>query len=269
MADTQHLTENRLRQHVRHRQRVVFRIGVLIVLLLIWVNLYVGLAALVATLFMVLSTGTTLRSGAEGEEAIEDLLRELPDGYVLFNQLHIPNSRNPSRPFELDYVVVAPGGIVLIEVKNNRGLVRGVDEEYEWEVQKTSHQGNVYYQRMRNPVRQVKVQASALKAFFKTRSLKVWVEPVVVFSHPEARLNIGGGGDVPVVKPLKLLGILLKKNTSKFKKHDAIVSILGARAPETLPKDKYYNLLETDISALWERSVNLIKRIRNKTTPIC
>jgi hypothetical protein len=63
------------------------------------------------------------RNGAHGEEVVKKILNELPDEYTVIADVRVPSTRN-----NVDFVVIGPTGIFVLEVKNVRGEVT-VEEE--------------------------------------------------------------------------------------------------------------------------------------------
>lgn len=217
MADLSHVTENALRE----KSWSVTPWGglVMLVISLIFASLMhsplpllFGFLALVADYFQ---QGDAYRAGARGEERTLDMLGLLPDDWTVFNQVHIPHPRQPGRSVEADLLVVGPRAVFVIEVKHNRGHISGASEDRDWSVTKVGRKGGTYTKTMRNPVRQVQTQVWALSEALRARGVRTWVEGVVAFSHPEARLRLYDTPKVPVLKaeevPAHLLDFVPKR----------------------------------------------------------
>lgn len=112
----------------------------------------------------------------------------------------VPNKGSRTGNTEVDFVVVGPNGVFIIEVKNNNSQIVGSEEELEWVVHKVGRKGTPYTASMRNPVKQVKSQICALNNFTKERGYKVWIEGVVFFSNPNSSLAFKGKPSVPILQ---------------------------------------------------------------------
>lgn len=133
------------------------------------------------------------RSGYVGEERTLDYLTDkLPAGYVVMNQIEVPNERSRTGFTEIDAVVIGPAGVFTIEMKNNAGEVFGSDEcARSWTVRKVGRKGTPYESTMRNPIRQALGQTMTLKAYLAECGIKVWVQPVAVKANPDSVWHVG------------------------------------------------------------------------------
>ncbi|MCH2454653.1 MAG: NERD domain-containing protein [Idiomarina sp.] len=112
MADTQYITKNRLSQEVNTARVWVAIIGAPIAGFLMYnVPKFWWIVGLIY-LFSIVGAASTKRSGAKGELKTLKLLEQLPDSYVLFNQVDVPNLRAKRGFTELDLVVVGRKGLV-------------------------------------------------------------------------------------------------------------------------------------------------------------
>ncbi len=75
----------------------------------------------------------------------------------------------------------------------------------EWSVVKTGRGGTRYGKTMRNPVRQVKRQAWLLCDYLKKEKARAWVQPLVLFSHPQASLTGTENCSKPIVSRNELV----------------------------------------------------------------
>ena len=201
MADLRFVQPNRLRLEVRrYRNRLLF-IGVPGLALSACIHVALLFPGLIV-LAVLWNVKQQRLCGAEGEdralgipEALPGSLATLPDDYIIFNQLEVPNGTSFR---ELDYVVVGPNGIFAIEVKHCRGKITGGETDATWHQRKRSRAGNTYEQQLRNPVKQVKGAIYALKQHLVSQGLREWIQGVVVFTHPGCTLSVGPTS-VPVV----------------------------------------------------------------------
>lgn len=162
---------------------------------------------------------TRYRKGMRGEELVSSLLAGLSDDFYLINDVTLPGHRG-----NIDHVLVGPCGVVTIETKNYRGVIRC--DRNQWFVDG---------KRIRNISRQVLQGAMAVKdclndrsAAFRTSRVR-WVEGVVVFTNPLCQLELNRPGPT-IVRYSQLLELIAEK--AKQRALDATQSsrIAGALA---------------------------------------
>lgn len=123
------------------------------------------------------------RAGAAGEAILPQLLRSLPDSYVLLNGVPVPGSRA-----DIDHVLVGPGGIWAIEAKNHVGMVQCVGDA--WGYARLGRGGVPVAGHIGSPSEQARRHAAALERYLQRRGVVAPVQPVVVFTHPQVELTI-------------------------------------------------------------------------------
>lgn len=143
---------------------------------------------------------TRYRKGIRGEELVSSLLAGLSDDFYLINDITLPGHRG-----NIDHVLVGPCGVVTIETKNYRGVIRCDRDQW-----------SVDGRRIRSISRQVMQGAMAVKgclsdrsATFRTSRVR-WVEGVVVFTNPLCRLEINRPGPT-IVRYSELLTLIAEK----------------------------------------------------------
>lgn len=200
LADTRYIKRNRLAAEARRSRMYAAGGGLpaVLVAVLFFPHLWWWFIGVLAIL--ILNVGSIKRAGAQGEDATLKMLTKLPDSYIILNQLLIPARGARSGLSELDFVVVGPNGLFVVEVKNNNSRIVGSEEEREWTIHKVGRRGNPYRSKMKNPVKQVKGQVWALSNLLKERRHKAWVEGVVFFSHPDSSVELHGDASVPLLQ---------------------------------------------------------------------
>lgn len=105
--------------------------------------------------------------GRSGEGAVWYTLKELPDEYIVFQDI------KDNRLGNIDFAVVGPTGIFAIEVKSMGGFIRS--SKY-----------------LSQALKQTRREAAVLKDLIKEKiGIDIWVEPVLVYSNKLARVRFG------------------------------------------------------------------------------
>ncbi|MEU6128000.1 nuclease-related domain-containing protein [Saccharopolyspora sp. NPDC047091] len=125
-------------------------------------------------------------AGIEAEDAVATALERLSDDWIVFR-----GYRN--RRGEVDHLVVGPGGVWAIEVKNHPGRVHADGDSWRSEV--FDRYGNHVEDRTladrsgRSWGRQVRDVAKALADFLRQRGRQVLVRPALVVVNPRAEIG--------------------------------------------------------------------------------
>lgn len=135
-----------------------------------------------------------LRSGLEGEQQALDLLRSLNDRCHIFTNLRIPFRDGES---ETDLIVVTPGAVTIVEVKNSKGRISGDTSDEELRQEKTLSRGRQEVKTFRNPFRQVLTHVYRLKGYLKDRGVSIpHIQVCAFFVNPAAELQLTDRQDV-------------------------------------------------------------------------
>ena len=67
--------------------------------------------------------------GKEGENRVHNILMQLPDDYVILDDVVLRTNRGTT---QIDHIVVSKYGVFAIETKNYRGEIYGDDKRKEW-----------------------------------------------------------------------------------------------------------------------------------------
>lgn len=106
-----------------------------------------------------------IRSGRSGETHVSRLLEEnLPDDFYILNDVEVPAG---SKSAQNDHVVVASGGLFLVETKAYSGRLSGSARDDSWT--RTSERGTKTS--LNNPITQSEYHAEILKTFLSRRDL--------------------------------------------------------------------------------------------------
>jgi len=152
------------------------------------------------------------KSGYSGEQRVIESLQNLPDSYYLINDVNLPNGYG-----NIDHIVLGSNGIFIVETKNFEGEIRCEGDN--WYQYKDTWEISEEYE-IKSPSKQVKGNALKLKQYIESKkifgkSLRLWVEGMVVFSHDNVILHCNNP-TVPVFK-VSQLGNYIQNRESRIK----------------------------------------------------
>ncbi len=175
-------------------------VGILPIFLLVafvWLRLYqmpvaaaivIGLILLCNGGYMVLARRyEMLHSGLSGEKRLYRTVKKLGGNNIIFRNLPLKYKRGRS---EADLLVVSHKGIIIIEVKNHSGTIVGNWKSEKWEQRKVYRDGKITSAEMENPLRQMRRQRDIVKSILISAGENVWIDSVLYFSSPMAKLRL-------------------------------------------------------------------------------
>ncbi|MDR1992442.1 MAG: NERD domain-containing protein [Nitrososphaerota archaeon] len=143
--------------------------------------------------------------GWAGEKQVaQHLTRNLSDDYYLINDLYLREGGG-----DIDHVVLAPGGIFVLETKNWSGNI--------------AVSGDVWQRRGKrnfnsSPSRQVKRNVQKMQRILAglsvLRSGEIWVEGIVVLTNRYASVHLNGSS-VSVLKVQQLSSYIMSRGSSR------------------------------------------------------
>ncbi len=127
------------------------------------------------------------RAGLAGQKVVPKTLEKISDDFTLLNNISLKG-----RNCDIDHIVVGKSAIFAIESKHYNGEIYGQGEE--WSYLKRGRAGGFYRGHIGNPARQIKRSTWELKEVIDESVAEntdgLWIEPVVVFTHPNTTLRI-------------------------------------------------------------------------------
>jgi len=162
-----------------------------------------GIAA-IAIFFLALPGSTSVDpghlAGVEGEAAVLKRLKGLTDDYLILNRVKLPDETLTNGQRELDFIVLGPTGLWVIEVKNTPGHVQVRPRERHWPLARRVGCGSrPSWNAMANPVPQVRAQVEALERWLLKHGVDARARAVIVMAHPEVAVEAGDAAEVPVL----------------------------------------------------------------------
>lgn len=143
-----------------------------------------------------------LQAGLSGQQRMITVLDLLDDRYYLLNNLKLPG-----READVDHIVVGPNGVFGLETKNHRGRIFRQGDQ--WYQSKVSRRGRLQPDEpFGDPTRQLKRNIDYLRSCINrtdaalSRRTRLWVEGVVVFTHPTVSLNLSDQIKEPLPFPV-------------------------------------------------------------------
>lgn len=128
-----------------------------------------------------------LISGLRGEKALYKIAKRHKNKYRIFLNLPVRYNRNRS---EIDMLMISEKGVLIVEVKNHSGTISGGDKDAVWTQFKHYRDGKSTEGEMKNPLKQLARQREILKNILRAKGYDVWIDGVVFFSNPFARLKL-------------------------------------------------------------------------------
>lgn len=128
-----------------------------------------------------------LNSGVKGEKHLFRTVKKLHGTNIVFHNLPVRYKRGRS---ELDMLIVCHSGVLIIEVKNHSGTISGSWRDEKWTQRKHYRDGKVTETLMDNPIKQMRRQRDIVKSILSAAGEDVWIDTVLYFSSPNARLKL-------------------------------------------------------------------------------
>ena len=174
--------------------------GVMPVLLLIafvWFKLYIHKSIAIVFILLIFFCNVAymllarrynvLHSGLKGEKRLYRAVKRLSGNNIIFRNLPVRYKRGRS---ELDLLIISHSGIIIVEVKNHSGTITGGWKSDKWTQRKYYRDGKNTQQEMDNPIKQMRRQRDIVKSILNAAGENVWIDTVLYFSSPNAKLRL-------------------------------------------------------------------------------
>lgn len=130
---------------------------------------------------------SVLAAGIRGEKLTLDILKELDSEHWIVTDKKITYKGQSS---ELDFVVIGPTGVCIVESKHLSGKILADPEEKYWNRVKVSHSGVERTKNFYSPVKQVNTHLYRLKKILQEEGISVHLDSAVFFSDPEVQVRL-------------------------------------------------------------------------------
>jgi hypothetical protein len=142
-------------------------------------------------------------SGKRGELAVSEALKDLPNDYVLLNDLMLPDGKG-----NVDHLIMGPNGLFVIETKNYSTFVKCIGDD--WFIGGKKIQ-SLSKQAKRNAVA---VRENLATVFAGQRVRLPFVTPLLVFVNGNGRLSVKNP-TVPVLRSSQLAKFVARYNSAR------------------------------------------------------
>lgn len=149
---------------------------------------FIGLILLCNVAYAILGRRyCVLNSGVKGEKNLYRTAKRLSGNNIIFRNLPVRYKRGRS---ELDLLIISHSGIIIVEVKNHSGTISGGWKSDKWTQRKFYRDGKGSQQEMDNPIKQMRRQRDIVKSILNASGENVWIDTVLYFSSPNAKLRL-------------------------------------------------------------------------------
>jgi hypothetical protein len=170
---------------------VALLIGLLVPRWWMWLFSITMIGFGVWSLFVAQHRSRIVGEGSEGEALTAKVLDNMQmDARVL----HSVQFESGDKTRELDHVLITHSALFVIETKYLRGRIAGAPDDREWTLHKRARKTRSRYKRaFYNPLKQVATQIYHLRSHLELNldprwadeCRHIWIQGVVVFSHPQ------------------------------------------------------------------------------------
>lgn len=143
------------------------------------------------------------KSGIKGEDRVLNELMKLPDSYSIFRNIHLPQTK-----WDIDYVVLGPKGLNVIEVKNIKGVIEYKDGEL-------LHNGKLLENK--SVVTQIRNQYWGLHNYLKDKLNKdIYISALLIFVQGQLEIGLNPYKDVAIIKYTNLVNYFKNISISTY-----------------------------------------------------
>ena len=125
--------------------------------------------------------GKSWNKGIIGESIVSNYLNQLPEEYVIYNDVKFPGSYG-----NLDHIVIGPKGIFVIETKNYKGFFIIKDKEWFYK------RDNAIKRAKGSPGKQVLANAMSLRRFLINNGIDmegIWIQSIVTLVNRNFKIE--------------------------------------------------------------------------------
>lgn len=127
-----------------------------------------------------------LAAGIRGEKLTLDALKDLDSEYWIVMDKTITYKGQSS---ELDFVVIGPTGVCIVECKHLKGKIFADPEEKYWRRIKVSSSGVEREKNFYSPIKQVNTHLYRLKKILQEEGISVHLDSAVFFPDPDCQVK--------------------------------------------------------------------------------
>lgn len=201
MANVLIQDDHLLRQYKTQRLLFWLALGLALAVLILWVvSIFVPFLNMIAVIlgpgvvFALISFAKSryrqlsiLAAGIKGEKMTLERLKKLDNEHWILVDKTITYKGQSS---ELDFIVVGPTGLCIVECKHLAGFIDADPDDKYWLQTKVSRGGVERTKKFYSPVKQVSTHLYRLKKVLQEEGIDVHLDSAVYFPDPDTRLRL-------------------------------------------------------------------------------
>jgi len=141
---------------------------------------------MIVWIMLILNHIEILKFGLQGEKEAFELLSKLPKQYKILSDVHIVDGNKSS---QIDFVIIGQNGIFIMESKHIKGIINGKEEDNYLQKVKLGRNGDKYYKRMYNPIKQISGHKIGMDVFLRKNGYGYKAFPILYFSN-DCKVNV-------------------------------------------------------------------------------
>ena len=171
-------------------------------------------------------------SGFKGEQNCLVLLKKLPKGFTIFNQLEIPSEKSSFKEFETDFIVIGHNNLFIVEAKRYTGKISSNSLYSDWEKTEYYKNGNLKSKDIiKSPIKQILRQKDMLLDFLANYGLKLDIKTILYLNMDCENVDLPVNKAIPFFTDKTLITHIreVDKTTTSFiegYKKEKLVEIL-------------------------------------------
>lgn len=168
---------------------------------------------MVVWIMFILNNIEILKFGLQGEKEAFDLLSKLPRHYKILSDVHIVDGNKSS---QIDFVVIGPNGIFIMESKHIKGILNGKEDDNYLQKIKIGKSGDKYVKRMYNPIRQISGHKKGMDTFLRKKGFRYRAFPILYFSN-ECVVNVKSKNVKVLTEPVLVIDYIKRHRDERVR----------------------------------------------------
>lgn len=128
----------------------------------------------------------TMLYGIKGENKVFHSLKKDLKGYTLMKNVHFQVNNKEA---EIDTLIISERGIIILEVKNYRGILTGKENDQYWTQIKRLKNNQTTQKEVKNPIQQINRQKTLLKEYLQKHHIDCSLQSIVYIQIDEIHIK--------------------------------------------------------------------------------